>query len=387
MKNLVIVFILIHFYSGLSANFCHLKCDCNMEELTPFVDCSSVNLTQIEWNQIPILEQKTVDIDFENNQFTQIRKVPKLPIERLSFKHNKITYIEDGSFENLVYLSFLDLSYNELSDLSREVFKGPERIGQGTPSPILYLDLSFNKIETLPRTAFEYLFHLEEINLSGNPLKIVSDQATITAVGSLTKLLYLNLSETGIDTLPSHFLKGLIKIKSIDLSRNNLDFVPKEIHYGGGASLEELILDSNPIKFIKTHAFNQMEKLKKLSICKMPELTEIHESAFSGLRNLSVLHLDENPNLSFIDPDAFVEFQDPFVLEELTLTHNFLRYLPNTLFPADFSSLKIFKINGNQWECDCHNEWLLELMNYDKYLSYARRATCTRPIKFKVETK
>ena len=36
-------------------------------------------------------------------------------------------------------------------------------------------------------------------------------------------------------------------------------------------------------------------------------------------------------------------------------------------------------IDGNQWECDCHNEWLLDLLNQEKYFKYAKRAYCTRP--------
>ena len=47
------------------------------------------------------------------------------------------------------------------------------------------------------------------------------------------------------------------------------------------------------------------------------------------------------------------------------------------------SSLEVIKIEGNQWECDCHNQWLLDLMNENRYLKYAQNAECTRPTKFK----
>ena len=47
------------------------------------------------------------------------------------------------------------------------------------------------------------------------------------------------------------------------------------------------------------------------------------------------------------------------------------------------SSLEVIKIEGNQWECDCHNQWLLDLMNEERYLKYAQNAKCTRPTKFK----
>ena len=92
--------------------------------------------------------------------------------------------------------------------------------------------------------------------------------------------------------------------------------------------------------------------------------------------------------IGFIDPDAFVDFQYPMVLKTLTLSNNFLRYLPNSLLPElklskNNTSLEEVKINGNQWECDCHNQWLLDLMNYEKFSKYAKNAECTRPKKFK----
>ena len=266
--------------------------------------------------------------------------------------------------------------------MTREVFLGPERPHKGSHSPLLNLDLSFNKIQVLPRTAFEHLVNLEEINLSGNPLQIVESHSTTTAIGSLTKLLSLNLSEIGIATLPRHFLKGLIHLKSIDISRNRLEEVPSEIHYDGH-DLETLILDENPMEVIKSHSFSRMVTLSKLSICKMPNLAFIHEESFSGLRNLTFLHIDQNPVLGFIDPDAFVDFQDPMILQELSLSHNFLRYLPNRMLPEMNStgelSLKVFRITGNQWECDCHNQWLVDLINQDQFVEFAELALCTRP--------
>ena len=92
--------------------------------------------------------------------------------------------------------------------------------------------------------------------------------------------------------------------------------------------------------------------------------------------------------IGFIDPDAFVDFQYPMVLKTLTLSNNFLRYLPNSLLPElklskNNTSLEEVKINGNQWECDCHNQWLLDLMNYEKFSKFAKNAECTRPKKFK----
>ena len=62
--------------------------------------------------------------------------------------------IENGAFENLPYLSYLDLSNNLIENITEETFKGPKRNSEPNPSPILSLDLSYNKISTLPKTGF-----------------------------------------------------------------------------------------------------------------------------------------------------------------------------------------------------------------------------------------
>ena len=65
--------------------------------------------------------------------------------------------IENGAFENLPYLSYLDLSNNLIGNITEETFKGPNRNSEANPSPILSLDLSYNKISTLPKTGFLHL--------------------------------------------------------------------------------------------------------------------------------------------------------------------------------------------------------------------------------------
>ena len=143
-KSLLILLLV----TSLKADLCE-KCVCEFEEITPFIDCSTKELTEIEWNlNVNPLQDKIVDIDLEDNLLNKVSKLPpNWPIQRLSFRQNQITTIEFSAFENLPYLSYLDLSYNLIGNLTEEMFKGPTRNGaQRNPSPLLSLDLSYNQI-------------------------------------------------------------------------------------------------------------------------------------------------------------------------------------------------------------------------------------------------
>jgi len=200
------------------------------------------------------------------------------------------------------------------------------------------------------------------------------------AIGSLNTLVTLNLSHTGIEDLPRNFLKGLHEVRILDISKNSMEFIPAEIQYHG-TDINELILDGNPIQKLKSHSFSSMKNLQKLSLQKMPFLHEIKASAFSGLVALKTLKIVENPRLAYIDPDAFMDFQHPMILENVDFSNNYLRYMPKDLLfgLGKNSSLQSFRVEGNVWECDCHNQWLIDLMNTLEFRRFGIEAECSKP--------
>ena len=84
---------------------------------------------EINWQlDTKLLNENIVDIDFEDNSMDKIVKIPDtVPIQKLSFRENMISTIEDGAFENLPFLSYLDLSNNVIENITEVTFKGPKR--------------------------------------------------------------------------------------------------------------------------------------------------------------------------------------------------------------------------------------------------------------------
>ena len=112
LSIVICVYLIPHCYGEESRNICEF-CACDFDEVTPFIDCSSLSIKDLHhrW-QIPKnkLNLRTLDLDFEYNEIVEIdQPMKKIPVEKLSFRRNNLSSIVDGAFKKLVYLSYLDL--------------------------------------------------------------------------------------------------------------------------------------------------------------------------------------------------------------------------------------------------------------------------------------
>ena len=75
-----------------------------------------------------------------------------------------------------------------------------------------------------------------------------------------------------------------------------------------------------------------------------------------------------------------------YLFSELDLSNNNLKYLPKDLLPEfklNISNISMeLKVTGNQWVCNCHNLWLIEVL---KNLNDNEKvdADCNSPPDFK----
>ena len=114
------------------------KCSCQWDKITPLIDCVGRNLTETEvfnsnWSfegseKSKNIKEITVDLDLASNPNIQvIKSLPDLPVEKLSFKNCNVSSIEKRAFNKLVYISYLDLSNNDIAALDKDIFEGPHR--------------------------------------------------------------------------------------------------------------------------------------------------------------------------------------------------------------------------------------------------------------------
>lgn len=168
--------------------------------------------------------------------------------------------------------------------------------------------------------------------------------------------------------LPNTIFEHMSQLSELFLSGNKFITVPDSISTVG-SSLKYLRLNENPIEVIDVESFIGLSKLTKLNISALPNLTAIKADSFKHLVSLEVLHCRSNPKLSSFDMENLRILKH---LKELDVTNNALTSLdfgqlvmhePENTEPSSeaidkrfedqFKQLRVLRLAGNPWNCDC----------------------------------
>jgi Leucine-rich repeat (LRR) protein len=94
-------------------------------------------------------------------------------------------------------------------------------------------------------------------------------------------------------------------LKKLNLAGNKFTVLPRSLEEA--RALEYLCLDFNPIRVIdRVNAFPSLKKLRELSLCDMPSLTEIGSGGLSELIGLQNFYLQNCQKLERIDEYAMM---------------------------------------------------------------------------------
>uniref|UniRef100_A0A8C1SNQ0 LRRCT domain-containing protein n=1 Tax=Cyprinus carpio TaxID=7962 RepID=A0A8C1SNQ0_CYPCA len=124
-------------------------------------------------------------LTLHNNQLTSLSNFlfeEMLKITELSLSHNNLTHLPTGVFSPLKMLKKLDLSSNQFSIISADFFEGLEKLTD--------LNLQDNNIESLKQEDFKKLKSLSMLKLGNNKLQSLPGEV-FDALPKLRKL-YLN---------------------------------------------------------------------------------------------------------------------------------------------------------------------------------------------------
>ena len=235
-------------------------------------------------------------------------------------------------FRNAASLKNLDLHYNAMPVLYREIFKGL--------SGLSFLDISVMSIKQIEHDAFKDLVRLTELLISRN--KIISLPQRLFK--PLRNLLTLDFSNCRLKDFPDltglprsvrsvsfrqNHIKNISKITNMGitsftfllLGHNNIRELPARIFQTIAAA--EIDLSNNKLQKIESRSFTACQNYSMSIILSSNQLTSISADAFSGLTYLSSLFLFGN-NISTIHPNAF----KGMIIRDLFLYNNSFSKMP-----------------------------------------------------------
>lgn len=190
--------------------------NCSLTELHPdffdaVVSLESLNLSRNSGLQFGerVTELRILDVSYCNLEGIDLSGLPALTELRL--RGNLLRRVDASTFANNTLLELLDLSENVLSVIGNEAFNTLKRLKQ--------LNLAYNDIAYLDRNLIRGNDVLMELNLSRNILqkftKIVSNSVR-----------QINMSWCEINSIDSTALSGLSVIQRLDLSNNFISDIP-----------------------------------------------------------------------------------------------------------------------------------------------------------------
>ena len=174
-------------------------------------------------------------------------------IDWIAADGNKITSLEDGTFEGLDNLTILDLTDNNISKISKDAFKGMPKIIQ--------LGLYGNKLSTLEDgTLTPVAGSLKQLYLQENNFKSLPK-----AVEECTSLAELYAWENGMQDISKVDFSKLPNLTEVNLMHNEIKEIPSGA-FAKNTNLDGLDLFDNQIASLTEDILPKAANLRKLDV-------------------------------------------------------------------------------------------------------------------------
>ncbi|CAG2104371.1 unnamed protein product [Medioppia subpectinata] len=169
--------------------------------------------------------------------------------------------------------------------------------------------------------------------------------------------LYVDCRNANLTRLPIEFIPK--ETRKLELTNNGLGPSLAYADFSFFGDLGELILQSNGLEVIKSRKFLQLTNLYKLDLrfnnikvlesaafadLRFNNIKVLESAAFAGLKRVTNLLLEENPNLSAIEPRAFVGLTS---LRHLNISNINVEVLEENVF-LQMSSLQTLIFTRNR---------------------------------------
>ncbi|KAL7866286.1 hypothetical protein SRHO_G00115330 [Serrasalmus rhombeus] len=328
------------------ARSCKYK-DKELGTLSPFyTQCSSFGKTlDISRNNIFFLHSRFLNLqelrclNLSGNAMSQALNGSEFiylkNLQYLDFSHNRLDLMYSTAFQELSNLVILDISYNnhyfEAEGLTH-MLNFTKNL-----SKLTKLIMNHNQISTSTNTEMES-FSLEHLEFKSNRLDMLWRDGD---------LRYVN------------YFQKLMNLKTLDISHNNLNFIPKQVFQGLPQTLTELHIANNKLKSFTWEGLKYLKNLKVLDLCGNL-LTTVPAKLSNCSKSILTLILRKN-QIASLTPNFL---QDAFSLKNLDLSYNQLKYIEESSFPEEVrDNLQVLHLNNNRFVCSCNATWFVRWIN------------------------
>ena len=263
-------------------------------------------------------------LDMAGNEVTSIPddRLKNLEIAIAEFRENKISSISENAFRGVIKVDVLDLTLNQLSDLSPLAFEplaptliqlkiNENKLGKMETSKLETVLNSLKKLRTLhirsnDLTALPKMSNmnsLEELALSYNQIEVLNDKEQLLP----SSLIDLNADNNRIKHLTPNTLSNLVNLKYLNLESNQITSIADDT-FTHLVKLTQINLAKNYLKQIPPRMFYTLVDLQRLDFSAQNQmLKQIDDYAFdrqSNAREITKIDLSKN-RIGHIENKAF----------------------------------------------------------------------------------
>lgn len=321
---------------------------------------------------------KTIDVSRNNIFFLHSRFLNLQELKCLNLSGNAMSQSLNGSeFTYLTNLQYLDFSYNRLDLLYPTAFQ--------ELTNLVILDISNNNhyFESEGLThMLNFTKNLKNLKvLMMNHNKISTSTNTELESDSLQRLEFrdnrLDMLWRDGDTRYVNYFKKLRNLTILDISHNNLNFIPQQVFSGLPDKLAELYIKNNRLK---SFLWGKLQVLRSLRVLDLSgnSLTSVPRVLSNCSKSLSKLILHKNEILK-LTPDFL---KDAFNLKYLDLSYNRIQHVEKSTFPDDVvNQMHMLLLHKNRFLCSCSAIWFIMWLNQTKVTIplLATDVTCASP--------
>lgn len=332
------------------------KLSLNRNFLSCLVDCqflqSESMFSSLEYLDLSnnVIDDSAGYVSFTSRYFPRLR--------HLTLRENRLSQIQQDTFDQLRNLRFLDLSQNPIRVIVTGAFGTLEKL------KTLIIEECYH-LEFISPRVFSGLNSLEMLKLNDDGIRVLSKDAW----EGLTSLLHLELSRNSLGgandisatvnpqlnmSLPGH------NLTIVDLSYNDIEVIPYELLLNQ-PQLKTINLNHNRIVQLHENRLQNLSKLQSLDLS-YNDLLTLTEHSLAGLTQLNRLNIEGNP--FYCDDCSFINSDGNWLLNKY---QNILYNAENTKCagPVNMQGTAVLQYhskNNKIWTCNREKQELVILL-------------------------